>query len=892
MTRASWFRLVAGTCALAAVAWVGGRPLSGREFVQSAQEDRGAWLEDDAPFFSSVVDARAAGGSLPATNLAPRALMLPAGRGQWVAFDPDLLRVVAAWQGAGVTPTALAPGSYHKLDRKTPGGQKDLPAPAGAVAIATGPYPGWQTGDAVRLEDPRTPAPSPEEVGRGPIDARDGRFSAVRLTREGAVLEYEVAGTAVQEWMSGVPSRTDVVVRHFAVAPSTQAHWLVVGVPAAGREVHLATMRGRHGLALQTVTAAAGAVVHAVRVPAHAAPLRFAVAVHPAGSVPAVALGPVPTSVAAPRWRDVVSSRITPSTSTDAYVIDDIGLPVPNPWKRLVRVSDVQFLADGTAACVTIDGDVWIARGLASRDGAVQWRRFASGLHEPLTLAIRDEQIHVFDRNGIWRLRDTDGNGEADRHELFSNAFAQTADTREFPSTIRLGPNGEFVIAKGGQEATTIGKHNGSVLRLSADGRSSTVLGHGLRQPQLAVHPQSGLVTASDQQGHYIPSTPLHIVKDHQYYGFLSDILPKEVYPAPIAAPLTWIPHDVNASAMSQVWMLESRMGPLDNGLVHIAYNRPGIFRVLLDLDRPVPQAAVVSLTSAFDYPPLNGAVNPEDGQLYIAGFQIMGWGTTATRLAGLGRVRYTGAPVTVPRQVTPMREGVLLRFDVALDRVSAADVARHAAATWGYKRTFKYGSPNYKADGTPGVDTLTPSRAYVSADGRGVFVAIPDMRPVMQLKVSWALKARDGRDVKGDAYTTPYALEPFNPRAEGFGDLVLDLTRRDAPAAPVVEAAPTVDEGREVFVRYGCLACHAPERGAAPKMGPTLAGLFGTSRRIADRAEPVLADEAYIRQSIREPSAAIADGFNRPGVGMPSFAGVLTDGQIESVILFIKSLE
>ena len=77
---------------------------------------------------------------------------------------------------------------------------------------------------------------------------------------------------------------------------------------------------------------------------------------------------------------------------------------------------------------------------------------------------------------------------------------------------------------------------------------------------------QTGLVIASDQQGHYIPSTPLHIVRDRQFYGFLSDILPKEVYPAPIAAPLTWIPHDVNASAMSQVWMLESRMGPLDNG--------------------------------------------------------------------------------------------------------------------------------------------------------------------------------------------------------------------------------------------------------------------------------------------------------------------------------------
>ncbi|BCS31126.1 hypothetical protein TBR22_A03260 [Luteitalea sp. TBR-22] len=892
MPRVPSLRLIAGVCALAAATAGGGSALSGRETIQSATMTPGPWLEDDAPFFSSVVDARAAGASLPATNLAPRALVLPAGRGQWVAFDPDLLRVVAAWQGAGVTPTALAPGSYHKLDRKTPGGQKDLPAPDGRIVIATGLYAGWQTGDRVRFEDPRAPAPSPEEVGRGPIAAEDGRFSAIRLTRDGAVLEYEVAGTAVQEWMSGVPSRSDVVVRQFAVAPSTQVHWLVVGVPAPGHDVHLATSRGARGITLQAVTPAAGMAVQVVRVPAHAAPVRFAVAIHPADAVPAVALGPVPTTVAAPRWREAVTTRVTPSSSRDAYVVDDIALPMPNPWKRLVRVSDVQFLADGTAVCVTLDGDVWTARGVGSRDGEVQWRRFASGLHEPLTLAIRDEQVHVFDRNGIWRLRDTNGDGEADRHELFSNAFAQTADTREFPSTIRLGPGGEFVIAKGGQEATTIGKHNGSVLRISADGRTATVLGYGLRQPQLAVHPQTGLVTASDQQGHYIPSTPLHIVRDRQFYGFLSDILPKEVYPAPIAAPLTWIPHDVNASAMSQVWMLESRMGPLDNGLVHIAYNRPELFRVLLDLDRPVPQAAVVSLTSAFDYPPLNGAVNPEDGQLYIAGFQIVGWGTTATRLAGLGRVRYTGAPVTVPRQLTPMREGVLLRFDLALDRASAANAANFAAASWGYKRTFRYGSPNYKADGTPGVDPLSPSVAYVSADGRGVFVTIPGMKPVMQLKVAWTLKARDGREVKGEAYTTPYALEPFNPRAEGFGDITLDLTRREAPVGPVVAAAPTVDEGREVFVRYGCLACHAPERGAAPKMGPTLAGLYGTSRRLANRPEPVVADEAYLRQSIREPAAAVAEGFDRPGVGMPSFTGVLTDGQVESVILFIKSLK
>lgn len=859
--------------------------------------DWGPWLEEDAPFFSSVLDARRAGASLPTDNLSPRALVLPAGDGRWLAFDPDLLRVAAVWSGKGVTPKALAPGSYHQPDKKTPGGQTALPEPDGRVTLANGIYPGWQVGERPVFEDPRSPAPSPEEVGRGPISPELGRFSAVRLTRDGAVLEYEVAGTAVQEWVTGLPNRSDAVVRRFEVGPTSRALWLVVGVGATGTNVSLAA-EGRQRPTLDAVPGPAGAAVQVVRVSPHTVAQRFAVTIFTADAPPPVSLQSLPSAPPATRWRQTVTTTIkkaptdSPSTARAAYVVDDVPLPEANPWKRAVRVSDIQFLGDGTGTCVTLDGDVWIVKGLASADGVVQWRRFASGLHEPLTLAIRDEQIYVFDRNGVWRLRDTNGDGEADRHELFSNAFAQTADMREFPSTIRLGPGGEFVIAKGGQEATTIGKHNGSVLRLSADGRSATVLGYGLRQPQLAVHPQSGLVTASDQQGHYIPSTPLHIVRDRQFYGFLSDILPKEVYPAPIAAPLTWIPHDVNASAMSQVWLLESRMGPLDNGLVHIGYNRPELFRMLLDLERPTPQAAVVSITSAFDYPPLNGSVNPEDGQLYIAGFQVLGWGTTATRLAGLGRVRYTGAPVTIPRQVTPMREGVLLRFDVALDRESAVDAANYVAASWGYKRTFRYGSPNYKADGTTGVDDLTPGQAFLSADGRGVFVTIAGMAPVMQLKVGWRIRARDGRAVQGEAYTTSYTLDAFNPRVEGFGDVAIDLTRRDAPRPVVAQAPATVDEGREVFVKYGCLACHATERGAATKLGPPLVGIFESARPIVGRTTPIVADEAYLRQSIREPSAAVVDGYDRGGSGMPSFAGVLSDSQIESVILFLKSLE
>ena len=82
-----------------------------------------------------------------------------------------------------MTPTALAPGSYQRPDRKTPGGQAALPEPDGAVWLANGIYPGWQAGERPSFEDPREPAPSPEEVGRGPLAEEMGRFTAVRQVR-------------------------------------------------------------------------------------------------------------------------------------------------------------------------------------------------------------------------------------------------------------------------------------------------------------------------------------------------------------------------------------------------------------------------------------------------------------------------------------------------------------------------------------------------------------------------------------------------------------------------------------------------------------------------------------------------------------------------------------
>jgi len=845
-----------------------------------------AWVEPDFPFFSSVLDGRQAGPGLPGNNLTPRGLVLNLGRNSWVAYDLDLLRVAGMWHGTGVAARALAPGSYHDPSRKSPGGQFPAPEMEGKVWLANGIHPGWQIGTKLSLEDPRAPAPSPEEVGRGPLPAAMGRFTAVRLTTQGTVLEYTTGNTNVREWLTASEhGGQPVIERHFNVGPSSDPLLLALGVKSGDTAVSLALGQAR-GIA----EIVEQGKVWTVRIPPRREALEFCVSHAEGVAAPIVTPRPPPTEAPARRWPQEITTGIKRSTAKDAYVVDDIALPLENPWRRAIRMSDIQFLPDGTGFGVTLDGDVWAIRGLHEPGDRVRWRRFASGLHEPMNLAIRDEQVYVFDRNGIWRLRDTNGNGEADIHELFSNAFAQTADMREFPSALRIAPGGEFVIAKGGQQATTLGKHNGSILRISADGRHATVLGHGFRQPNMGVDPRSGLVIASDQQGQYIPSTPLHVVRDNQFYGFLSNRQPREQYPSPPADPLTWLPHAVDASAISLSWLYNAKMGPLNDAIVHLGFRRPELFRVMLNNRSPKPQAAVVSVTRGFDFPPHSGSVNPVDGQFYAAGYQVYGWGTDSTRLAGFGRVRYTGAPSLIPREVVPMDQGVLLRFDVDLDEKKATDPASYTLATWNYQRTYKYGSPQLKADGTPGHDWLAASSAYLAPDKRSVFIGVPGMRRAMQMRVGWALATRDGTAFEENAYFTPSDLPRFDPRAEGFDALAVELTPR---AATVQDTAGpvTVDEGKRLYQLFGCMACHSSEDAAFSKIGPTWKGLYGLKRTFADGVGEVVADETYLREAILEPAAKVVPGYERSESGMPSYAGVLNKSQIDAIILFIKTL-
>ncbi len=89
--------------------------------------------------------------------------------------------------------------------------------------------------------------------------------------------------------------------------------------------------------------------------------------------------------------------------------------------------------------------------------------------------------------------------------------------------------------------------------------------------------------------------------------------------------------------------------------------------------------------------------------------------------------------------------------------------------------------------------------------------------------------------------------------------------------------------QGFELFRRKGCSGCHVNSTVHAPD----LAGIFGRTIHLSD-GRTLLADEAYLRDSILLPGKHVVAGYADV---MPSFQGVLSEGDLLDLVGYLKSL-
>jgi len=93
--------------------------------------------------------------------------------------------------------------------------------------------------------------------------------------------------------------------------------------------------------------------------------------------------------------------------------------------------------------------------------------------------------------------------------------------------------------------------------------------------------------------------------------------------------------------------------------------------------------------------------------------------------------------------------------------------------------------------------------------------------------------------------------------------------------------------QGQKLFAERGCASCHQVEPGGQQGRGPSLYGLFGKPQTV-EGGQQVTVDESYVRESILNPQAHIAEGFQNI---MPTFQGQLSEEQILQLVAYIRSL-
>lgn len=107
-------------------------------------------------------------------------------------------------------------------------------------------------------------------------------------------------------------------------------------------------------------------------------------------------------------------------------------------------------------------------------------------------------------------------------------------------------------------------------------------------------------------------------------------------------------------------------------------------------------------------------------------------------------------------------------------------------------------------------------------------------------------------------------------------------LRTMDAPPAGKSKA----EWGADLFVSSGCPACHHLQPGDAPGIGPNLRGIIGTQQPL-EGGGTVLADLAYVRESILRPQAKLVRGY----ATVPMSPFVLPDSRIEAIYAYLETL-
>ena len=664
-----------------------------------------------------------------------------------VCFNTELLGYSAAWADGFLE---FDPRRYGLI-----GG----PKPKGRTLFANGTTPGW-------AHDGEWDDPRPRK--RGPLPRGHAKYRGLYRHGNRVALSYTVGETTVLEspWagqaggrlfltrtfelgQAATPLTALIATKHGSKAVLKQIDGLAVAHLSAGDESLWVVALGQ-GASLEAendrvlLTIQPGKSGRLAKVFLMQAPLGQAESIVALAKANAAIEPPARLAKGGPGLWPPLATRGIVGKPLDAFAIDTIRLPFDNPWDALLFTAGHDFLPDGSALVCTAHGDVWRLTGLDATLENVTWRRYATGLFQPLGLKVVDGRGYVIGRDQITRLHDLNADGEADFYENFNNDLLSAGGGHAYATSLETDSRGNFYFTKCAEGTA----HGGSLIRVSGDGGKLDVFATGFRNPNgLGIGP-GDVITVGDQQGGWVPETRVDVMRRGGFYGYMP-MHHRAEKPETYDPPYAFVPRLLDNSAGGQVWVPPGQWGALGGRMIHLSYGRCTALVALQDEVHP-GQGAMWQLPGRYLSGAMRGRFNPHDGHLYVSG--LRGWQTAAVHDGCFQRLRFVGGVLRQPIRYATRSGELELGFDVKLDRELAEDPQSYSLEQWNYLWSSQYGSKDWsiRDPGKNGRDSVVIRTATLQPDGKTVVLRVSGLAKAMQFQLKYDIDDTGGKLVRG----------------------------------------------------------------------------------------------------------------------------------------------
>jgi len=440
---------------------------------------------------------------------------------------------------------------------------------------------------------------------------------------------------------------------------------------------------------------------------------------------------------------------------------------IPIPEGIVLEVGGLETLPDGRLGVATRRGDVWLIENPGSVNGGrPSFTRFAQGLHEALGLAYQDGTLLTTQRSELTRLRDTDGDGKADRYETVYS-WPLSGNYHEYSFGPVFSPTGDMFVTLNlawiGYGESFV-KWRGWMLKLDKDGKNMTPWATGFRSPSSFGYNLAGDLFYAENQGDWVGSGGISQVEKGDFEGNVKGLkwsgepnsgVTLKVSDIPdtgepkfevakrvphLRTPAVWFPHTILGISTSAILVDSTKgaFGPFAGQLFVGDQGQSKIMRVYLEKVNGVYQGVVFPFREGF----ASGVFRQvwgKDGSMYV-GQTSRGWGATGRAPYALQRLVWTGKVPFEPLKVEARPDGFEIFFTAPVDRAAAGDPASYQVNSFIYKYHHIYGSPpiNQVAHTIKGV--------VVSKDGRSARIVVDSLRQgyIHEIKMS-GVKSESG---------------------------------------------------------------------------------------------------------------------------------------------------